>query len=207
VSTLAPKWQRPEILEAGFDQLSDALFLYDKDLSVVGVNQAAQRLFGMSSEEMIGKQCQELFRCTACEPGCGILRGLEPSSCIPTGTVSLHTGNGMERMVVIRTVQLFNDAGVLEGVVATVKDITAEAEPAKRRIIAESQAMRDVLDFVRRGAISEASTILIEGESGVGKDLIAKNAALSKPAAIRALPGDQLRRDSGDSARERAVRL
>jgi PAS domain S-box-containing protein len=60
VSTLA-KWQRPEILEAVFDQLSDALFLYDKDLNVVGVNQAAQRLFGMSSEEMIGKQCQELF--------------------------------------------------------------------------------------------------------------------------------------------------
>ena len=77
MSTLAPKWQRPEILEAVFDQLSDALFLYDKDLNVVGVNQAAQRLFGMSSQEMIGKQCQELFRCTACEPGCGILRGLE----------------------------------------------------------------------------------------------------------------------------------
>ena len=174
MSTLAPKWQRPEILEAVFDQLSDALFLYDKDLNVVGVNQAAQRLFGMSSQEMIGKQCQELFCCTACEPGCGILRGLEPLSCMPTGTVSLHTGNGLERMVVIRTVQVFNDAGALEGVVATVKDITAEAEPAKRRIIGESQAMRDVLDFVRRVAISEASTILIEGESGVGKDLIAK---------------------------------
>jgi PAS domain-containing protein len=65
VFTLAPKWQRPEILEAVFDQLSDALFLHDKDLGVVGVNQSAQRLFGMSSEAMIGKQCQELFRCTA----------------------------------------------------------------------------------------------------------------------------------------------
>jgi two-component system response regulator AtoC len=82
---------------------------------------------------------------------------------------------------VIRTVQIFNDAGALEGVVATVKDITAEAEPAKRRIIAESQAMRDVLDFVRRVAISEASTILIEGESGVGKDLIAKTLHFQSP--------------------------
>jgi PAS domain S-box-containing protein len=174
MSTLALKWQRPEILEAVFDQLSDALFLYDKDLSVVGVNQAAQRLFGMSSEEMIGKQCQELFRCTACEHGCGILQGLEHSSCMPTGTVSLRTGNGLERMVVIRTVQIFNDAGALECVVATAKDTTGEAEPAKRRIIAESQAMRDVLDFVRRVAISDAGTILIEGESGTGKDLIAR---------------------------------
>jgi two-component system, NtrC family, response regulator AtoC len=59
-------------------------------------------------------------------------------------------------------------------VVATVKDITDEAEPAKRQIIAESQAMREVLAFVKRVAVSEASSILIEGENGTGKDLIAK---------------------------------
>ncbi|HYL76906.1 MAG TPA: sigma 54-interacting transcriptional regulator [Bryobacteraceae bacterium] len=171
---LSPKWQRPEILESIFDQLSDALFVYDKGLHIVGVNLAAQHLFGMSSEEMIGKHCQELFRCTACEPNCGMLQGLGESACLPTGTVNIHLENGRERMVVFRTVQLLNDAGGLEGVVATVKDITEEAEPSKRQIIAESQAMRDVLSFVRRVAISEASSILIEGENGTGKDLIAK---------------------------------
>jgi len=65
MAQLSPKWQRPEVLESIFDQLSDALFVYDKSLRIVGVNQAAQRLFGMSPEEMIGKQCQELFRCSA----------------------------------------------------------------------------------------------------------------------------------------------
>jgi len=34
--------------------------------------------------------------------------------------------------------------------------------------------MRDVLSFVRRVAASEAATILLEGENGTGKDLIAK---------------------------------
>jgi PAS domain S-box-containing protein len=174
VSTLASKWQRPEILEAVFDQLSDALFLYDKELNIVGVNRAAQLLFGMSSEDMIGKQCQELFRCAACEPNCGVLQGLGQSQCMPTGTISLHTESGRERMVVIKTVQLLDDAGALEGVVATVKDITEEAEPAKRQIVAESQAMREMLNFVRRVAVSEAGSILIEGENGTGKDLIAK---------------------------------
>jgi PAS domain S-box-containing protein len=174
VSILASKWQRPEILEAVFDQLSDALFLYDKDLTIVGVNRAAQLLFGTSSEEMIGKQCQELFRCATCEPNCGVLQGMGQSSCMPTGTISLHTANGRERLVVIRTVQLLDDAGAVEGVVATVKDITEEAEPAKRQIVAESQAMREMLEFVRRVAVSEASSILIEGENGTGKDLIAK---------------------------------
>ena len=171
---LPAQWQRPEILESIFDQLSDALFVYDKRLRIVGANRAAQSLFGMTAEEMVGKHCQEVFRCSACEPACGILQGLEESACMPNGTVNLHMENGRERMVVFRTVQLVDSGGALEGVVATVKDITEEAEPAKRQIIAESQALRDLLSFVRRVAVSEATSILIEGENGTGKDLIAK---------------------------------
>ena len=140
VPVLAPSWQRPDVLQAIFDQLSDALFLYDKDLYITGVNQAAQRLFGMTSDEMVGRHCKELFHCTVCEPGCGMVQGVGQSTCIPSGTIRLHTDNGRERMVVIRTVQLLDDAGDLEGVVATVKDITEEAEPSKRQVIAESQA-------------------------------------------------------------------
>jgi two-component system, NtrC family, response regulator AtoC len=174
VPLLASKWQRPEILESIFDQLSDALFVYDKALRIVGVNQAAQRLFGMSSDEMIGKHCQELFHCSACEADCGMLQGLGESACLPVGTVNLHLENGRERMVVIRTVQLLDQAGDMEGVVATIKDITEEAEPSKRQIIAESPAMLELLSFVRRVASSEATSILIEGENGTGKDLIAK---------------------------------
>ena len=174
MSHLAAKWQRPEILEAIFDQLSDALFLYDKDLLIVGVNQSAQRLLGMPAEDLVGKRCQELFRCPACDPACAMRHGLSDGATLSTGTVSLHMANGHERMLVIRTVQLLGLDGNLDGVVATVRDITEEAEPSPRQIIAESQAMREVLNFVRRVAVSEAASILIEGENGTGKDLIAK---------------------------------
>ncbi|HLK18402.1 MAG TPA: sigma 54-interacting transcriptional regulator [Bryobacteraceae bacterium] len=174
VSHLAADWRKPEILEAIFDQLSDALFLYDKNLHIVGVNQAAERLFGMPATEMLGKHCQELFHCIACEGGCGMRQGLGSMACMPNRTLRIHLENGRERIVVMRTVQLLDKLGELTGVVATVKDITEEAEPADRQIIAESQAMREVLNFVRRIAISEAGSILIEGENGTGKDLIAK---------------------------------
>jgi PAS domain S-box-containing protein len=170
---LAAGWQRPEVLEAIFDQVSDALFLYDKSLKIVGANQSAERLFAMSAEQMIGKHCQELFRCTACDPGCGVLQGLG-EVCVPTGTMHLHLENGTQRMVVFRTAQLLDRSGDMEAVVATVKDITEEAAPAKQQIIGESPVMLDLLDFVRRVAISEATSILIEGENGTGKDLIAK---------------------------------
>ncbi len=41
-------------------------------------------------------------------------------------------------------------------------------------VVAESRKMADLMVFVRKVASSEAVTILIQGESGTGKDLIAK---------------------------------
>jgi transcriptional regulator with PAS, ATPase and Fis domain len=103
-----------------------------------------------------------------------VLVGLNQTPSAPHSTVRLHTENGMERLVVMRTTQMFDHAGQLTGVVATIKDITEESAPQKREVIAESGSMRDVLNFVRRVAASEATTILLEGENGTGKDLVAK---------------------------------
>jgi two-component system response regulator AtoC len=174
MSKLTPAWQRTTVLEAVFDQLSDALVLYDPEFRITGVNRSAEKLFGMSSEEMLGKNCQDVFKCTLCEPGCGVLVGLNQSPAAPNSTVRLNTDNGRERLVVMRTNQLYDDAGNLSGVVATIKDITEESAPERREVIAESSSMREVLNFVRRVAASEATTILLEGENGTGKDLVAK---------------------------------
>jgi len=52
-------------------------------------------------------------------------------------------------------------------------------EEVKRRsgyheVIARSPRMIELMNFVRKVAASEASTVLIQGESGTGKDLVAK---------------------------------
>jgi PAS domain S-box-containing protein len=138
------------------------------------VNRSAEKLFGMSSEELLGKHCQDVFKCSLCEPGCGVLVGLNQHPAAPHSTVRMHTSNGMERLVVMRTTQMFDGGGLLSGVVATIRDVTEEAAPQKREVIADSASMRDVLNFVRRVAASEATTILLEGENGTGKDLVAK---------------------------------
>jgi PAS domain S-box-containing protein len=174
MSKLTPAWQDTSVLEAVFDQLSDALVLYDPEFRITGVNRSAEKLFGMAYEEMLGKHCQEVFKCALCEPGCGVLVGLNQSPSAPHSTVRLSTGNGLERLVVMRTTQMLKEDGSLSGVVATIKDITEESAPQKREVIAESPSMREVLNFVRRVAASEATTILLEGENGTGKDLVAK---------------------------------
>jgi len=161
-------------LEAVFEQLSDALLLYDRNYIITGVNSAAERLFGIPADEMVGRECREVFRCTDCEPGCGLLSGMSDLPSSSNTTLRLHTDNGRERLAVIRTRQILNADGDVTGAVATIKDVTEEAAAQKREVIAESPGMREVLHFVRRVAASEATTILLEGENGTGKDLIAK---------------------------------
>jgi PAS domain S-box-containing protein len=174
MTKLTPDWRRVPVLELVFDQLSDALVLYDPEYRITGVNRAAEKLFGMTAAEMVGRNCREVFRCDVCDNGCGVLVGMNQAPAAANTTTRLHTANGLERLVVMRTNQLYNDEGALEGVVATIKDVTEEADPQRREVIAESPAMRDVTNFVRRVAASEATTILLEGENGTGKDLIAK---------------------------------
>lgn len=62
-------------------------------------------------------------------------------------------------------------------------ELRSEVEKSKKeekktfsveRIVGESKAIRDVKELVVRIADSEANTILIQGESGTGKDLVAK---------------------------------
>lgn len=173
VSKLLERWQQTKVLEAIFDHLSDALILYDAKMKISGVNRSAELLLGMSAHEMVGLQCQEVFQCAVCENDCAMKLGIHQPA-LSNGTVRFRTSSGRERMAIIRTTMLQDDDGEPSGAIATIKDITEELLPQRRDMVAQSSAMRDLTTFVRRVAASEATTILIEGENGTGKDLIAK---------------------------------
>ncbi|HEX8888615.1 MAG TPA: sigma-54 dependent transcriptional regulator [Pyrinomonadaceae bacterium] len=51
------------------------------------------------------------------------------------------------------------------------------------QIIGESPAMREMINLARKVAASEVSSVLLQGESGTGKDLVAKAIHYSSPRA------------------------
>jgi transcriptional regulator with PAS, ATPase and Fis domain len=65
--------------------------------------------------------------------------------------------------------------------IAASKDIAGPDDPSRRHIIAESRAMREILSFIERVAVSEGSSFLIEGENGTGKDLVATTLHAQSP--------------------------
>ncbi|MFN7934225.1 MAG: sigma 54-interacting transcriptional regulator [Bryobacteraceae bacterium] len=173
MSKLLEQWQQAKILEAVFDHLSDAIVLYDSDMRISGMNRAAELLLDMTAEDSVGGHCHDMFRCAVCDNDCGMLVGINQPS-LANGTIRFRTLNGRERMAIIRTTMLHGDNGQVQGAVATIREVTEELLSQRREWVAESNSMRDIYTFVRRIAASEASTILIEGENGTGKDLVAK---------------------------------
>lgn len=175
MSKLVPNWQKTSVFEAVFDQLCDALVLYDPEFRITGVNRPAEELFGKTADEMVGSCCQEVFRSIVSRTRGGTLLGLEKACPAPQQTLCLDIGNGVERLVVMRLSQVFDEGGRLAGGAATIRDITESTSlPHRHTVIAESPVMLDILKLVRRIGASEAATVLLDGESGTGKDLIAK---------------------------------
>jgi DNA-binding NtrC family response regulator len=54
------------------------------------------------------------------------------------------------------------------------KEVLQRRRAAYHDVVGESQRMQDLMSFVNKVASSEATTILIQGESGTGKDLISR---------------------------------
>ncbi len=182
MSKLTMRWRQAGVLEAVFDQLSDALVLYDNSHTITGVNRAAEKLFGLSAEEMIGRHCKDVFGCSNCQSSCGFVEALAfGAGTLPHASVRIRTDDGRERLVLVRTAHVYGENGSMEGVAATIKDITEDVASGRREVIAQSPAMREVMNFVRKVGASEATTVLLEGENGTGKDLIAKTLHYDSP--------------------------
>jgi len=124
VSHFARRWQRPEVIQAIFDQLSDAIFFYDKNLHLVGVNPSGERLLGLPAEDLLGKPCWVLFRVAASEAREESSASVAQSEALPHGTVTLLVESGEQRRVILRNIELRDESGDLEGVVTTATDIT-----------------------------------------------------------------------------------
>jgi PAS domain S-box-containing protein len=179
------RMERSLLLETIFDQFPDAKLLCDRDLQIVGVNRAAERLFGKAAQEIIGENCQELLYRSSEDASLALLPADRGPTCLPSGTARLRLKSGGTRVVAIATVAVYDDSNAIRGVVTTINYLTNEARPAERPIIAESRAMLDLLGFVRKVAASEATSVLLQGENGTGKDLIAEALHYQSPRQTR----------------------
>ncbi|HEY7534581.1 MAG TPA: sigma 54-interacting transcriptional regulator [Thermodesulfobacteriota bacterium] len=167
--------------EAIIESCYDGLFITDGNGKVIKANKASLRLNDLKENDVIGKNVSQLVEAGFFDISVTIevLRKRMPVSFIQSvrnGRKLLVTGN-----------PVFDDSGKIIYVVTSERDVTLleelkerikESEREMRRIksieiVANSKEIKNALETALRVARFN-STVLILGESGVGKELFAK---------------------------------
>ena len=182
-----------DILEASHD----GLFISDGHGNVLMVNSAWERICGISRDFVVGKNAQDLVNQKFYTESSvmAAIEGRKPT----TVMLEMTRGEKIGQKIMATAIPILDECGRIKRVVANIRDITeilylkellgetrelneiyaAELKQMRvrqiienRSIIARSRATRGILQMAAQVARVD-STVLITGESGVGKEVIA----------------------------------
>ncbi len=167
--------------ESILESISDGVFTVDGEWRISFFNRAAEQITGMPRESALGRLCSEVFRATACEAECALRHTLATGSAVVNKTAYIVNADGRRVPISISTALLRDARGNVVGGAETFRDLSLieELRNGMRErfqvggIFSSSASMRRVLEVLPRLAQS-SSTILIQGETGTGKELVAR---------------------------------
>lgn len=168
-------------LETILGSVADGVFTVDQNWCVTSFNRAAERITGISAIEAIGKKCRDVFHADVCEQRCALQRTLESGRENIDVPARILNNRGHSVPISLSTALLKDSGGSLLGAVETFRDLSA-LEQLRREIsqqytfediVGKSKGMRKIFAILPDIAESDA-TVLIEGPSGSGKELLAR---------------------------------
>ncbi len=171
----------PRYLPLIFQSIPHGIFTVDEDGCISAFNKAAEDITGYEADEAIGKKCYHLFRADMCERDCPLQHSVNTMEKTDDRQVTIRTRNGEKRVISICTAALTDPSGAIVGGVEMFRDISQLVELRKRLqhsygiedIVTKNFAMTEILGRLPLYADS-TSTVLIEGPSGTGKELVAQ---------------------------------
>ncbi len=181
----------PQFLPEVFETMRDGLMVIDNKGHILLFNRAAEEMTGYRKEEVIGKPCS-LFSCDSClalneaeVPGDARLKKVDS---VHNRKCMITSRDGRALRLLKNAVVLRDDKGEILGMVESMSDITSlyrkemELQGLKQELsqdywfmglLGKSAAMQRLYEHIRNAAASEAP-VLITGESGSGKNLVAQ---------------------------------
>jgi PAS domain S-box-containing protein len=167
--------------EAILESISDGVFTVDQQWRITSFNRAAEEITGISRQEAIGRICSEVFRSSMCETECALKQTLKSGKPIIGQSGYIIAADGGRLPFSVSTAVLKDADGHVVGGVETFRDLS-EVEALRRELeggiqigdlVSRSPLMQKVFEVLPAIA-SSPSTVLICGETGTGKELMAR---------------------------------
>ena len=164
------------------ESISDGVFTVDAKWRITSFNRAAEQITGTSREQAIGQPCSEVFRSSMCETRCALRQTLHDGKPIIDRAGYIINADGKRTPISVSTAVLRDKDGTIIGGAETFRDLS-EVEALRKQLkgryqlgdlISHSPIMHDIFNLISAVASSSDTTVLIQGETGTGKELVAK---------------------------------
>lgn len=170
-----------ENLQTILDSVADGVFTVDENMRITTYNRAAEEITGFSAEEAIGKHCYDIFRAGVCFSACPVKEALETGQPVINREVDIIAKDNRDVPISVSASVLRDSEGKPIGGVETFRDQSLifalkreiEKKFSFQDLTSRNSAMRRLFDVLPDIAESEA-TVLLQGDSGTGKELFAK---------------------------------
>ncbi|MGE7762220.1 sigma-54 interaction domain-containing protein [Peribacillus sp. NPDC097895] len=184
-----------EILKKILDHSPNEIYVLNKDACIIYANKAYERHYGKQLSEIVGKHNNEIFSKGYWKPSIlpFVLKEKKP--------VTIKQVSYIGKEMITTAIPLLNDEQEIELIITTAQEpnykglcIPEEQEPEelseknsyRENVITNNQQMNNVMEVCDKVSMVDA-TILIQGESGTGKGVLAKyihNRGLRKNSAF-----------------------
>ncbi|MGE4400404.1 MAG: sigma-54 interaction domain-containing protein [Desulfobulbus sp.] len=164
------------------ESISDGVFTVNHEWRIMSFNRAAEEITGVPREEAIGRYCWEVFRSNMCEGNCALKRTMKEGRSFVSSSTYIINNEKKRIPISVSTAPLKDESGQILGGVETFRDNTV-VEALRRELsgsfrqgdmVSCSHAMKKIFAVLPQIAESD-STVLIEGETGTGKEIMAKS--------------------------------
>ena len=167
--------------DAVLNSISEGVLTVDLDLSITSFNKAAEVITGENRWEAIGKHCCDVLRAESCRARCPLRQTIETGATVGGVQTTIATAAERGNAVQISASPLRDEDGRIVGGVLTFRDVDAierlrrelDGRYTLQDIIGKSAPMQRLFALIPRIAES-SSTVVIEGETGTGKELVAR---------------------------------
>ncbi len=171
----------PISTEKILDSIADGIFTVDHDFVITSFNRAAEQFSGISADRAVGRKCSDIFQTDVCGAGCPLKKAIQEGQPLIRYPISVNCDGGKGVFISVTASPMIDKWGKPVGGIVTFRDFSLIEELQQKirgsdpveGIITRNERMMEILSIIPRIAESD-STVFIQGESGTGKDLIAK---------------------------------
>jgi PAS domain S-box-containing protein len=179
---------KQDVYETVLESIADGVFTIDNDFVITSFNHAAERITGFARDEAIGQKCFHVFRAGVCQTACYLRQTMNTGINFTRMEIPILARDNREKRISISTAALRDRRGQVIGGVETLRDLTDVImlrREVKQRyrlddLISKNHRMQEIFAVLPDVAASRA-TVLIQGETGTGKEVIAQAIHLHSP--------------------------